>query len=273
MRKYLGNPRLCGWRMLNGEVVRNADGYPVVGEWEPICTTDEWLAINARLESRRGQRFDGKGKPLGPLHRDWSETKYLLTGVARCGKPHEDRGVCMAPMRGAQQKDCKSHSYLCPTPTNGGCAGTGRNGARLEAYVIEAVLARAEAETMKRADVGEWEGEGQLHALTERRNAMSKAFAAGAVSPEVAFDTETGLPFFEAQIKALRAERERHAAKRAEAQAMPANVRAEWEARADDLSWRRAFVRKWLHSVVVFPVPRGTKVWRNDSARLIWRES
>lgn len=41
LRKTLGNPRLCAWRMINGELVRDAGGQPIVGQWEPILTTDE----------------------------------------------------------------------------------------------------------------------------------------------------------------------------------------------------------------------------------------
>src|SRR3954452_7543428 len=40
-------PRLCGWRRLADELAHNANGEPVVGNWEPIVEPAKWLAVHA----------------------------------------------------------------------------------------------------------------------------------------------------------------------------------------------------------------------------------
>jgi DNA invertase Pin-like site-specific DNA recombinase len=36
LKVTLRNPRLCGWRSISKELVRDDHGRPVVGQWEPI---------------------------------------------------------------------------------------------------------------------------------------------------------------------------------------------------------------------------------------------
>jgi hypothetical protein len=36
LRVTLANPRMCGWRSLNGEIVRDDRGNLVIGSWERI---------------------------------------------------------------------------------------------------------------------------------------------------------------------------------------------------------------------------------------------
>ena len=45
-------PRLCGWRRLDGEIVRDAEGKAVVGKSEQILTTEEWLAVQAIIDGQ-----------------------------------------------------------------------------------------------------------------------------------------------------------------------------------------------------------------------------
>ena len=49
----LTNPRLCGYRTYRGEVLLDDDGRPVVGEWEPINTVEEWEAVCAVVAERK----------------------------------------------------------------------------------------------------------------------------------------------------------------------------------------------------------------------------
>jgi hypothetical protein len=159
--------------------------------------------------------------------------------------------------------------YMCPPPINGGCAGVGRNIMRLDAFVIDAVLARAEAADYTRNRGAAWEGEADLSATIERRDSLTREWTAGNVSSEVYFAT---LPELEASIRQLRSERDKRAARRAADAALPVDVRSEWARRADDLSWRRSFVQRFLHSVDVLPMPsKGTR-WRDECVVLHWRE-
>jgi DNA invertase Pin-like site-specific DNA recombinase len=55
LKVMLKNPRLCGWRMINNELIRDAAGEPVVGKWEAIITPEQWMALNAIFTARKGR--------------------------------------------------------------------------------------------------------------------------------------------------------------------------------------------------------------------------
>jgi DNA invertase Pin-like site-specific DNA recombinase len=119
------NPRMCGWRETNGELVLGSDGNPVVGQWEPIVTTEEWLAVKAFFDSRAGRQIHPDGSVGAPVPSDHREHRYLLSNILRCGKPKEDGTICNTPLRVKPQRDCKSHIYVCPSRADGGCGGGG----------------------------------------------------------------------------------------------------------------------------------------------------
>src|SRR5690606_37579345 len=48
------NPHISGWREINGELVRDSAGNPVVGQWEPIVTPEQWMALKNIFDARRG---------------------------------------------------------------------------------------------------------------------------------------------------------------------------------------------------------------------------
>ncbi|MFE4966267.1 recombinase family protein [Streptomyces sp. NPDC056660] len=41
VKQILRNPRICGYRKLHGVLVRDGDGRPVLGQWEPIVSPEE----------------------------------------------------------------------------------------------------------------------------------------------------------------------------------------------------------------------------------------
>lgn len=54
LRATLGNPRMCGWRRLNSEIVRDDKGNPIIGAWERIVEPEQWMAVDAILSERKG---------------------------------------------------------------------------------------------------------------------------------------------------------------------------------------------------------------------------
>lgn len=116
LRQVLGNPRLCGWRKHNGELVTDAAGNPVVGRWEPIVTPEQWRAVEAILTARAGRRIGSDGAPGDMLAGDHWEHRYLLTGVLRCGRPRPDGTLCNPRLRVRRQRDCARHLYASPRP-------------------------------------------------------------------------------------------------------------------------------------------------------------
>ncbi|MFG2293099.1 recombinase family protein [Streptomyces sp. NPDC048603] len=53
VRTILRNPRLAGFRAVKGQIHYGADGQPVRGEWEPICTPERLEAVTAVLDDIR----------------------------------------------------------------------------------------------------------------------------------------------------------------------------------------------------------------------------
>ncbi|MET8580339.1 recombinase family protein [Streptomyces collinus] len=52
VERMLTNPRLCGYRTYRGELLLDDDGRPVIGQWEPINTVEEWEAVCAVVTER-----------------------------------------------------------------------------------------------------------------------------------------------------------------------------------------------------------------------------
>ncbi|WP_019983311.1 recombinase family protein [Streptomyces sp. Amel2xE9] len=123
----LTNPRLVGYRTYHGEILHGDDGRPVMGEWEPINTLEEWEAVCAAIAERK-QKHPGKS-----LAR-----KYLLSGIARCG-------LCKTKIRGQINQRWKPGSnaarftYQCSV-VNGGCGKVGRTGEPVDRLIAQLVL-------------------------------------------------------------------------------------------------------------------------------------
>ena len=60
----LTNPRLVGYRTYHGEILYGEAGEPVMGEWEPINTVEEWEAVSAAIAERKQQK-PGNRSPEG----------------------------------------------------------------------------------------------------------------------------------------------------------------------------------------------------------------
>ena len=97
---------------------------PVVGQWEAICTTDEWEALTS---SRIIPRSQSTGLPRA--------AKYLLSGIARCG-------VCKSRMRGVRRRvgDKNYDSYICPPRAEGGKQCVARNIAEVDRLVTDTLM-------------------------------------------------------------------------------------------------------------------------------------
>lgn len=251
LKKFLLNPRLCGLREINGQIVYR-DGAPVVGEWDALIGVEEWEAIRARFDARKGEK---------KLY----ERKYLLSGFLRCGK-------CLGPLRASPLKD-GGHMYVCPAKSQGGCGGIGRNGIKVDNFVSGAVLARIEflesgAGNDETPD--EWPGETKLQNAIDKRSVMNTAWLEGTMSDETYFSQ---LETLEAVIKRLRKERGYFQAAKAQRAAGVGDTLREWASRMDDLSWKRSVIHRNILSVMILPNPhRGGKTFHPESVRIHWRE-
>ncbi|MFJ5033343.1 recombinase family protein [Streptomyces sp. NPDC088560] len=66
IKRMLMNPRICGYRMHQGELFLDEGGEPVVGDWEPIITPEEWYLLTAKVrrETARCGRCGTKMRAL-----------------------------------------------------------------------------------------------------------------------------------------------------------------------------------------------------------------
>ncbi|MER5727783.1 recombinase family protein [Streptomyces sp. NPDC002138] len=251
LKLALWNPRLCGWRKHNGELVRDANGVPVAGLWEPVVTSKEWMAIDAVFSARVGPNVKADGSVT-----DYRTPSYLLTGILRCGKPRGDGQICNSPLRATARADLSGgYLYQCPSKEMGGCGGTGRNGLKIDEFITEAVLAKLEDRAARATCTDEkWGGEEELDRLMAKQRKLLLAWQEDQVSDELFFPESQKM---EARVKELRADRTRHALSRQRAVDVTGDVGERWASGRLDLAQKRALLREALHAVIVLPVGGG----------------
>jgi DNA invertase Pin-like site-specific DNA recombinase len=277
LKVALLKPRLCGYRELNGELVRDADGQPVAGEWAPILTPEEWAAVRAIVDARKGHVVKRGGVVGALLAPDYREHRYLLTGILRCGRPKEDGTMCNAPLRVGRTKQKGRHTYFCPGKSAGGCGGIGRRGDLVDEYISEAVLAKLEERQLSASEeTPMWSKEEELRQAIANRDQASRRFAARQITPETYFDL---LPQLEEEIGRLRAEKNRAEVaadtRRKRASTDIADIRRRWYLPETDgglpISTKRTYVREAFHAVIVHPAGRGRAAFNPDLLEPIWR--
>ncbi|SEG14594.1 Site-specific DNA recombinase [Thermomonospora echinospora] len=275
LRKMLLNPRLCGWRMIQGEIVE-VDGKPVTGQWEPIISPERWQAVRAFYDARRGKIItrDGAVRPMAPDHREHS---YLLTGVLRCGRILPDGSMCGKKLRVVNDRKTGVFRYYCQDKTQGGCGGLSRRGDKLEEFISEAVLAKLEERAKSaRRDIGPWPRERELIELQEQLAELRAQWGKRKVSNALFFAEVERL---EPEIAKLRAERERYELASQQSETDISDIRRRWYSETDDdrldLGQKRAYVRGCFLAIIVHPAGKGNgsrTTFNPDLLELIWRE-
>ncbi|MFE4611541.1 recombinase family protein [Streptomyces niveus] len=78
VKQVLTNARLCGYREIKGELVRDGDDQPIVGEWDSIITPKEWYAVTATIKER------GRGRVCHAV--GWCTSTYspAFSAAAMC---------------------------------------------------------------------------------------------------------------------------------------------------------------------------------------------
>ena len=80
IKNIFTGPRIAGYVVYRGEILYDADGKLVRGQWEPILTEEEYDAVTAKWKPDRPvpSQLGAIGKGHG--------TVYLLSPFLRCGK-------------------------------------------------------------------------------------------------------------------------------------------------------------------------------------------
>jgi len=277
LKVSLSNPRLCGWRALNGEIVRDGQGAPVVGQWTPILTPEQWLAIKAIFDARKGRVYYPDGTVGEVLLSEHHQPHHLLTGILRCGRLAEDGSICNAPLRVTGHRQVKSFLYCCPAKSAGGCGGVARRGDLIDEYISEAVLAKLEERALIERGVAPWLGVADLARQREKLAKLRALWEADQISDDLFFTTARQL---EERIRQLRSDQAKHALAAERISHVAATdieaLRTRWYIAEVDgglAMWqRRAYLREALHAVILHPAGRGRKPFNPDLLEPIWRQ-
>ncbi|MFH8567576.1 recombinase family protein [Streptomyces sp. NPDC017993] len=262
VKQVLLNPRLCAYRAIKDELVRDEDGQPIVGEWAPIITPKEWFAVVATIR-KRGR---GSGQPRGGLVH-----KYLLTGILRCGSVSDDGVICNNKMIGIKANDWLSykHAYMCKKTVDGGCNKTYKRGDETDKHTEKLVRAKLKQDAAAAAqEVPDWTRGEELNAATARRNALEQRWQSGQIDDETFF---RNLPALDSMVKELRADHAKHLATVAAAEAATVDVDVEWNGKT--LTQKREMIKGVLHAIIATPSGKGRKPFDVDQLRPVWRSS
>jgi DNA invertase Pin-like site-specific DNA recombinase len=265
VKQILLNPRLCGYRDIKGELVRDGDDEPIVGEWETIITPNQWFAVTAKIR----ERGRGSGVPRGSLVH-----KYLLTGILRCGYVHEDGTVCNNKMIGIKANDWLKykHAYMCKKTVDGGCNKTYKRGDKTDKVIEDLVIAKLEHDAATKAqDVPDWDKADALERVLKSRRELERRWHD---DEDTDIDDEAffrNLPVLERRIKELRADREAHEALKVEAEEATEDIRKSWKSKT--VTQKREAIKKVLGAVIAVPGGKGNKAFEPDLLKPVWRTS
>jgi DNA invertase Pin-like site-specific DNA recombinase len=246
-RRVLMRCRNAGILKFQGEPMRDKDGNYVMGDWPPIVTVDEWEALMAKIASRQK-----KTKPD-------ITTKYLLSGIARCGR-------CGSRMHGAPvwQKGEKTdtYAYSCQKRQADECGRMQITGPPVDKMVRQLVWA-----TVERSLVGlevkkdtEWTKQAELDEVQQEIKDLQQKWEKREIRASIYVAT---LEDLESDRDRLKAERALHLAE-TQAPVQEDVIRKGWQGLS--LERQREVVRSVLTAVLIHPAKsRGANF---DAARV-----
>ncbi|MGW2875930.1 recombinase family protein [Streptomyces sp. NPDC001233] len=258
VEQILTSPRLVGYRTYHGDVLYGADGEPVIGEWEPINTIEEWEAVCAAIAERKQTKA---GQSLA--------RKYLLSGIARCG-------LCKSKIRGQVNHKWQpgskgsQYSYQC-SKVNGGCGKVARVGDPVDKLIARLALKeqREKAATASVPVDGRWPREEELEALLLDIAQLIEAEKAKTITVSTLLQL---LPDKERERDALKLERARFYKdqKQAEAKGSTADLTEE-EFFDLPIERQREIVLHSITAVIIHPAGRGKRKFDPDLIDPVWR--
>jgi len=251
-RMYL-TPRIAGFVTYRGEILHDADGNQVRGQWDAILTEEQYNAIVAvwtPSDKSSTSRLGAKGRGY--------RTTYLLSPFVRCGK-------CGARLRSMHERNKREELvgfYRCPSKGEGGCAGIKRIAAPIEGYIKALVIAEEQKiQFRKLEDLPPWPKAQELADLQRRINAQQQNYEAGNISAERHFPSLTRMETAESQLK--REKRQYEGQQQARRHAV-ANLAEEWDKPDFTMEQKQAAIAQTLTAVIIKPVGRGGRFHPNQ---------
>lgn len=265
----LVNPRVCGYRAYISAQDRRegsnlwlpdhvvyVDGKPVIGDWQPIVTPEEWRACVATLETRRERRCN---HDFSRLH-----AKYLLSGIARCGE-------CGTRLYGKLQTGDSTYRYMC-VKREGGCGGVKRVGPPLDDLVETLFLegTRIALGAVEHDDVDDTMFDARITELREEiKDVMARRKSAHPqrISTAIAMDLIAEL---EEEIADLTYKARALTAEKMQRQNSAPELLKEWASYSNDM--KRERLRRDITAVVVNRTRPGAR-FDPDCIEIVWADA
>jgi DNA invertase Pin-like site-specific DNA recombinase len=273
----LTNPRNAGFRMyapqderrsggrlwLPDAIVLASDGMPVMGDWQAVCTPDEYWACVNEIKRRKDKNKAGKTEPHD------TSARYFLSGIARCGK-------CFTPMypnpytKGTPNYERYGYRYACLN-TVGGCGGVTRVGPPIDDLVETAFLlgtreGLGEAVEKAAEDIDETIHDARLDEIAKELEDVKQRRKDKRISMTAALDAIEEL---EGERAELQTKRGKLALQKKQKKLLSPDALADWT----NLSMpeKRTRLLQSVRSVIVHPVGRG-KRWDPEFIEIVWHE-
>lgn len=241
LRRLLVNPRYAGKRLYNG------DEMEIAGDWEPILTPETFEQLEIVLNDPR--------RRTAP---DDLNAKYLLSGIAQCGK-------CGKPMYAAPYKG-KGKTIMVYRCFGGYCLQRSMDAVDevVDALVI-GYLSKPDAARLFTGDDNAAELRAKSADIRDRRDALAALLADGLMSVAAVREQSSKLSLDLARIEdALLASQSLNPAS---AVAGAPDVAGAWQALP--LAGRKQIIRA-LMTVTILPAGKGTR-FSPDHIRIHWR--
>jgi hypothetical protein len=259
----LTNAAMCGYREINGELVRDRQtGEPVVGKWDIRATPEEWMTLKARADARKKPKAEAEGAevipfPAGPGTENDKTRKYLWSGFLRCGRvsnpedPAEDHDTCFGTVSG--KPGTTKHprpAYYCISVH---CKGLSRDMAGVDMFLTELVVTHLLDEFGDQvATVVPWDGQKLLDQAEEEKRELKRRYKAREIQGSDFFEL---LKDADARIKWMKKKRDEYLTKQAAQNMLMGFTRAKWDGM--DIAQKRSAIAEVIEAVIVYPLPPG----------------
>ena len=261
IRNMFLRARICGLMTYQDEVLADADGNNVRGQWEAILNEDEYNAVVAvwgPSEKAIKSRLGAKGRGY--------RTIYLLSPFVRCGK-------CSARMIGSRRRNRRGELeefYRCPAKGAGGCGSVTRLAAPINEYIKALVIGEQQKiEFRKLEDLPPWPKAQELADLQARIEESQRQYEKGKVSARRHFSSLARMEADEAEL--LREKRQHEGRQQARRQTV-ANLAEKWDEPDFTLEQKQAAIAQTLEAVIIKPAGKGGR-FHPDQIVPVFRES
>ena len=248
IRNMFLRPRICGLVTYQGEILVDADGNKVRGQWEPILTEEEYNAVVAMWgpsEQAIKSRLGAKGRGY--------RTIYLLSPFVRCGK-------CSARMCGGHRRNRRGELeefYMCPAKGFGGCGSVTRLAAPVNEYIKALVIAEQQKiQFRKIEDLPAWPKAQELADLQTRIEESQRHYEKGMISAQRHFSS---LARMEADEAELLHEKRRYEGRRQARKHAVANLAEEWDKPDFTMEQKQAAIAQTLEAIIIKPIGKGKR--------------